>query len=453
MAIERHVVAGRFTRRVSIVAVCLNVILSSMSLAGLLREETSEDDLRPKIRVLLKQLGESTRSSRAQAERTLLELGPDILPLLPPPDLLESASVRLAVRRVRVRLEHDVAELSLRPSTVTLAGSFSVNEIVREVEKQTTNVISTELLSQDLLDQKISLNQKEATFWEVISRLESAGLNAGFDNESGLLKLSSKPQGTARFVSAIDRSFRIEASPLTTPGNNSDVETLLSAQLRILCEPRLRPLFLRYRTNDFRLTLGDDGQTVESFNAGASIEVPLGNGGREAGLSVSFLTPGNVPKAASLHGTVNLLVAASEQPILFRSVGQSKRVSRRRGGVTVTVNEVAFEDTRPAHHNARIQLRVNYDLGAHAFESHQTWVFHNRVYLIDPDGKQYGPNGGFSTLFQGDGSVGIEYAFEDLPRQPTNWDFVYVAPTLLIDVEVPINLSNIPISQSVSRVE
>ena len=207
----------------------------------------------------------------------------------------------------------------------------------------------------------------------------------------------------------------------------------------------MRPLFLRYETSDFQLSQAGDNRALEPFNTGANIEVPLGNGGREATLALSFLSPKPLAENATLNGKVKLLIAASEQPISFRQLNRAKRVSRRRGGVTVTVNEVGFEGSKPKAHNARVRLQVSYDLGAHAFESHQTWVFHNRVYLVDPDGKKHIPNGGFTTLHQGDGSVAIEYSFKDLPTAPAEWDFVYVAPTLLINVEIPIALREVPI--------
>jgi hypothetical protein len=434
-------------RRITEIIVGVSLILNLVTWK---EAAAAELDLRSQVRAQIKQLADASRVGRTAAEETLLQLGPAILPLLPPPELLESASVRVAVRRIRVRLEHDAAEQSLRPSTVTLTGNLSVNEIVREIEKQTGNSISTAELSEQQLSQRNSLKLENATFWSAIGELESRKLAAGFDKETGLLTLLSHPAKHSDSVTTIDRSFRIEAWPLRSRRGIDNSETLLSTELRILCEPRLRPLFLTYETNDFNLVRGDSGATIGPFNAGASIEVPLGNGGREATLALNFLSPDSPAKNASLKGKVKLLIAASEQPISFRNLGHAKRVSRRRGGVTVTVNDVNFENSAAAHHDARVQLRVNYDLGAHAFESHQTWVFHNRVYLVDPSGKQHGPNGGFTTLRQGDGSVAIEYSFKDLPTDPTEWDFVYVAPTLLINVEIPINLRDIPVAKAIS---
>ena len=405
----------------------------------------AEPDLRLQVRAAIKQLALPSRAARAKAEQALTKLGPAILPLLPPPDLLESASVRVAIRRVRVRLEHDAAELSLRPSSITLAGDLTVKQIVEEIEKQTGNAISTVQLSSAQLDQPNTVKLEDATFWSAISDLETEDISAGFDKETGLLTLRGRSPSGSASATAIDRSFRIMAAPFQPQGTFDDSNTLISTQVRILCEPRLRPLFLRYETSDFQLSSDGDNRALEPFNAGANIEVPLGNGGREATLALSFLSPKPLAENATLNGKVNLLIAASEQPISFRQLNRAKRVSRRRGGVTVTVNEVGFEGSTPTSHNARVRLQVSYDLGAHAFESHQTWVFHNRVYLVDPDGKQHGPNGGFTTLHQGDGSVAIEYSFKDLPTDPANWDFVYVAPTLLINVEIPIALRGISI--------
>jgi len=439
-AIAHPAAEDSFLRRVVAIQFCALVFLSYQKYSA-----ASDPDVRLQVRTAIKQLASPSRVIRAKAEQVLTKLGPAILPLLPPPDLLESASVRVAIRHVRIRLEHDAAELSLRPSKVTLAGDLSIKQLVEEVENQTGNVISTSQLSSTQLDKRNKVNLKDDTFWSAISELESRDIFSGFDKETGLLTLQSGTSTNPASVTAIDRSFRIIATPFQPRGTFDDSNALISTQVRILCEPRLRPLFLRYKTSDFQLSPAGDKRTLEPFNAGASIEVPLGNGGREATLALSFLLPKPHAEKATLSGTVNLLIAASERPISFRNLNRAKRVSRRRGGVTVTVNEVGIEGPALKSHNARVRLQISYDLGAHAFESHQTWVFHNRVYLVDPNGKHHGPNGGFTTLHQGDGSVAIEYSFKDLPTDPASWDFVYVAPTLLTNVEIPITLRNIPI--------
>ena len=133
--------------------------------------------------------------------------------MLPPPDLLESASVRVAIRRVRVRLEHDAAELSLRPSTITLSGDLSIKQLVEEIEKQSGNSISTSRLSPTQLDQPNTVNLEDTTFWSAISDLEEEDISAGFDKETGLLTLQPASSLSPESATAIDRSFRIMAAP------------------------------------------------------------------------------------------------------------------------------------------------------------------------------------------------------------------------------------------------
>jgi len=115
-------------------------------------------DLRSQVRAEIQRLSDASRPTRVQAEQALLELGTDILPLLPPPDLLKSPSARQSIRRVRVRLEHDVAEQSLQPSTVTLNGEYTTADFVREIEKQTGNTISTTQLSPSQLKRSHNLS-------------------------------------------------------------------------------------------------------------------------------------------------------------------------------------------------------------------------------------------------------------------------------------------------------
>src|SRR5258708_25057755 len=60
-----------------------------------------EVDLEREVRRLLDDLAGETRAQRTAAEKRLLELGPKVLPHLPPPELLPSISVREAVRKIR----------------------------------------------------------------------------------------------------------------------------------------------------------------------------------------------------------------------------------------------------------------------------------------------------------------------------------------------------------------
>ena len=75
-------------------------------------------NLQEQVENLLKQLDTKSRRSQSQAVNELLRLGPDVLPFLPPPELLSSISVRETVRRIRINLEQ-------RPPIVTTTTSYA----------------------------------------------------------------------------------------------------------------------------------------------------------------------------------------------------------------------------------------------------------------------------------------------------------------------------------------
>ena len=81
-------------------------------------------------------------SQRQAAERALINKGPAILDLLPSQTEQLSAEVKKRLRRIRQTLYGQIATLTTLPSNVTLQGSYSLAEILREFESQTSNQVT-----------------------------------------------------------------------------------------------------------------------------------------------------------------------------------------------------------------------------------------------------------------------------------------------------------------------
>jgi hypothetical protein len=90
---------------------------------------------------------------------------------------------------------------------------------------------------------------------------------------------------------------------------------------------------------------------------------------------------------------------------------------------------------------------VSYDAGGPAFESHQRWILHNEVFLEDRAGKRVNLNGGSETSLLGEQGTGIEYHFVDLAGHLADYSFVYVAPTLIVDVPVEFEIQSVPVGK------
>ena len=54
-----------------------------------------------------------------------------------------------------------------------------------------------------------------------------------------------------------------------------------------------------------------------------------------------------------------------------------------------------------------VQIAVSYETGGPAFESHRTWIYHNRVYLETKTGTRIERSKSFTTELQADGGVAV----------------------------------------------
>lgn len=421
-------------------------------------------DLEGEVRQLVADLSAETRAQRLAAEKRLLELGTKALPHLPAPELLPTLSVKEAVRRIRTELERSAARESVLPSRVTLASKLSFGEALAEISRQTGNRLDRGLLSESLLKMPVNLDLKEVPFWQALDDLAGRfKVRYEYDAVARGLKLAPAEAATRTAESQVSYSgaFRIEGLPADrvqrTAGRGKDLkagpsEDLLRVSLVLMPEPRLRPLFLHYATRDINVRTADR-LSLKAFSPEASYELPLGEGGGASRIEVDFLIPAaHLAKSLELQGKLQCTTAAGNEAIRFTELAKAQEsgggnIARRRGGVTVTLGRVRVTRLSPGKQEARIAVTVAYDTGGPAFESHRTWILHNEVYLEDPVGKRLRLNGGSETTLQGDGGVGIEYRFVDLPDPLPDYTFVYVAPTLIVDVPIEFQIQSVPVTK------
>lgn len=418
----------------------------------------SKSALDQEVRGLIGDLAGETRNQRSAAEKRLLELGPRVLPYLPAAELLPSNSIREAVRRVRLKLEQQQARDSVLPARVTLEGRRSLAEILADITHQTGNVVDGQSLSAELLNRQIELKAAALPFWQVLDDLSDRyKVRYEYDAKLRGLKLLpavvDPPQtvsatgyaGAFRITSLVSRVPR--SSPLHPAVKGFVIpRELLRVTLAVQPEPRLRPLFLQVATNEFRVRTADNRE-LAPFSPEASYDLSLAEGTNQSPIQLDYLAPdGPEVGPLSVKGKMRCTTAAGNE--MFRFAGIDKSVdpktgiiSRRRGGVTVSLTRVRFD-----HGELRVQISVAYETGGPAFESHRTWFLHNDVYLEDSAGKRFPLNGGNETVQQGDGTLGIVYRFIDLPDPLPEFTFVYVAPTLIIDVPIEFEIESVPVA-------
>jgi hypothetical protein len=162
---------------------------------------------------------------------------------------------------------------------------------------------------------------------------------------------------------------------------------------------------------------------------------------------LDFLLPldDNSP-SLDVRGRLAVQLAAGTERIVFDQTSQAPGKVRRRGGVTVRMRKVNFEAQPDGKLRAAIGVAVSYDTGGPAFESHRTWMYHNAVYLETESARRVDFTD-YHTSWQENGTIAVDYRWEQLAAPPTQYRFVYEAPTLILDLPVELKLDGIFITR------
>jgi hypothetical protein len=109
------------------------------------------EKLDEQVKVLVRQLDHNEQAKREAAEKDLIALGSDVLPLLPPVNNRTPAEVRNRLTRIRSALTKAAIEATTKSTPVTLSGEMPVSQAMAELAKQSGN---------ELVDYRDRFNQE-----------------------------------------------------------------------------------------------------------------------------------------------------------------------------------------------------------------------------------------------------------------------------------------------------
>lgn len=438
------------TTTMRILQIVAILLIATVAASGSLRaaQSPAPAELDRTVQRLLPQLDADSREVRVAAERELLRLGPDVLPFLPPPELLPTTSVREAVRRIRIELEERKARESVRASRITLKGTLPLERVLAVVSQQSGNRIDETGLSDETLEQLVDVNYANREFWPVVDDL-LARLSLAFRiSDDGTALVVYKPEESPPRV-RYSGAFRVEIEPgRRRPIFGDATHELLRIPLGVTAEPRLRPLFMKYAARDFQAQTAS-GMVLPPFDPAAERELPLGGGSPQIETQIDFRIPAEeAVEAVAFQGRLVVQTAAGTERIVFTNLPDSVGAARRRGGVTVSLADVSFRSGEGDRREARIRVLVRYGFGGPAFESHRSWILHNRAWLEVDGGRRIDFAGDVRTVLQADGVVAVEYTFPGLTKHPQEYRLVYEVPTLIINVPVEFSVVDLEVSPS-----
>ncbi len=418
------------------IAACLIV---TPRLAAQPEASDNRQALEQRVTELVRQLDHRELAQRQQAERQLIELGPDVLALLPSANNRLPAEMRQRLARIATTLQQQAATQVIEPSKITLSGRMPLDEAMRQLGEQSGNKIA----GSESFDMEVETGFDETPFWEAFDRLldQAELMIDSYGGQLHTLALLPRPTGAPPIADSASYhgAFRISALRMTaTRDLRRQAFQSLRVSLSVAWEPRLAPISIKQSLNQVKAT-DDQGQPIPVAGRGVR-EAPIHPGMSAIELELPFELPDrSVTAIQRLSGELNVLIPGRVERFSFDGdLANARAVEQQRAGVTVIL-----DDVRKNVDLHQFRIRVRFDDAGEALESHRGWIFSNEAYLLDADGQRI-DNIGLETTRQLPNEVGVAYLF-DIPGGLDGYKFVYETPALILRTSVPYELKDLPL--------
>ena len=405
----------------------------------------ADDDLKLKVRTLVKQLDADELADRDDAEAALVELGPAALDVLPEPNDRLSAEAKQRLGRIMQKLQHAAAEATARATTVTLkADGMPASKVLAAIEQQTGNKVVDyrRRFGHAASDPALRLTFDKTPFWQALDEtLDTAALAVYAHGEDRGIHLVARPEGQTKRLGRACYSgpFRFEAIRIAAERNLRYADSQsLTLDVEIAWEPRLKPISIRQQLEDIK-AVDEHGNDLPPGNRQAALESLAGEDDAGVNLAVPMkLPPRETKSIASLKGKLQAILPGKIETFTFGDLATAKNVEKRIAGVVVVL-----EGVRKNRDVWQVMMRVKFDEAGDALATHRGWVFKNEAKLEAADGKVI-PHGGFETTRQTKSEIGVAYNFDiEADKLPEGLKFVYKTPGVLIATAFDYELKDI----------
>jgi hypothetical protein len=426
----------------------LTVIFCSVALlleTGLADEPKPE--VKHKVDQLVKQLGDADSDKQAAAVAALLKMGPDVLDLLPSGDANLTPAQQNQLRSVRTTLRDARAQKDLAPRTVALkSANLPLSQALKELARQTGLVVEDQ--RRQKTDPQIAVTWDNATFWEALDEIAlKADLRVSLYDREGKVALVDGPH---RALPVSHQGiFRTIVKRLTAERDLENETHFWLIQLEIAWEPRFQPLFVETQPENLVV---QDGKGAELRN------LP-GGSGRAAvvrPLAVDTLLRVEAPrrrtdKIALIKGSLAVVSPSKMLTFTFDDLDKIDRAnskqtrSQTKEGVKVNLRELKAESGRWT-----IGFLLEYPPEGPDFESFESWLVNNQIFLEKKDGKARVPVNGTSEFDeQGGRRAALTYRFvEDndlVLGKLSDWKLVYRTPGTMVRIPVKFEFKDAPV--------
>ena len=422
-------------------------LLACLSLTAFDALGAASDAIAADVSRLIGQLASVELAAREGAEEQLVKLGPTALPFLPSPTARMPAETTERLARVRQALEQARATRAASASLVTLQGTFRIEELLKELSRQSGNAIvdrrAGEATPTAENDPKLAVDFHDKPFWQALDEvLDRAGLDVdSYASGAGLMIV---PRAAGRLYRVRRASYagalrmepvRFEAlDDLRRPANRS-----LKLFVEVEWEPRLRPILISQSLQNVQATAGGQPLTIDGRG---DISAPVGDGPAAVSLEIPLaLPPRAIATVELLKGQLKVLLPADVEAFRFQfpktKAVRGPKPQQHKGVVTVTLDSVhksgdAWEVEVSARFDDRTLAIDSYLIG---------WLLDNKA-TLERDGRQPVVPAAMEQTRQTPKEVGVKYRFA-ISESLAGWTLVYQTPTAVLEVPMDYQFTNL----------
>jgi hypothetical protein len=349
--------------------------------------------------------------------------------------------------------EADVPK-ELVPKTITLKESdIHLNKALKEIASQTGNQVEDRRREKDETKQ-LKLDLKNATFWQALDAIaKAADARISLYERDGKIALLDGPHQLLPV--SYSGLFRVTVKELHLHHYLDADNHSCDIKLEVAWEPRFQPLFMETRPDS--LTVEDDkGRAIEISEEGkgpAAIGQPTATT-----VTIRIPAPQRSAKQLSVFkgklavtGPSKMLTFVFDKLSKIEKASEAKKETKE--GVTVNLRELRSEGGG-GDEVWTIGLLLEYPPDGPKFESFQSWIVNNKIYLEKEQSgikQQFPPNLGYETDDQSDTKAIVRYRFGDEPDKKltlgkfSDWKLVYSTPGRINEVPIPFEFKDLPL--------
>jgi hypothetical protein len=272
------------------------------------------------------------------------------------------------------------AAMGLEPRRVTLAEDHvSLSAALVRVRAQTRLPIADRRTVRS--DPKLKLDLRGATFWQAVDALaRKANCNLSLYEQDGIVALVDGPYRAAPL--SHDGLFRVAVKHL---GLMRDIDTgrrSCQANLELAWEPWFQPFYLEMGPGQAQFSRNRHGAMLKStFPGQGRVSV---TGKSAAGVVLRLEAPDrSAAKIEMLRGTFRVVGPSKMLTFVFSGLKpMSGAVSNDQEGVKVSLTRIELNPDRWS-----FDILIENPPGGPEFESYQSWLDNNRIYLEKGQGK------------------------------------------------------------------